>query len=265
MSGQVNDDDVLLSAYLDRELPQEDAERVRQRLAAEPALARRLQAMRGADDAVRHAFAAGDEAPLPQAVLDLLNDTPDDTRREHAAGGSILRLPARGARRWLQAPVAIAASVALLAGFLIHDLVRQTPPAADLEELFYTGAIPGDSELHQLLDEGVSGEAAVLPGGAEGRLLLTFESTSGDWCRQMALSARATSMQALACRRDERWEMEAVSFGPGTPPGSRYQPASSGVPAAVAAAVEARMGAGEPLAPEEEKQLISAGWEKTAQ
>lgn len=263
MSGQANDDeDVLLSAYLDRELPQDDAERVRERLAAEPALARRLEEMKRANAAARNALAAGDEAPLPQAVLDLLKE-PEPKRQPGAAtGGRLLRFPAHGARRWLQAPVAIAASVALVAGFLVNDVVRQAPPAADLEELFYAGTIPHASELHRLLEEGVSGEPTVLPGGVDGRLLLTFEDTAGDWCRQMQLSGEARSMQALACRRDGRWEMEAVGFGPGTPPDGQYQPASSRVSAPVDAAVEALIGAGAPLAPEEEKRLISTAWEK---
>lgn len=263
MSEQANnEDDVLLSAYLDRELPQDDAERVRKRLAAEPALARRLEEMRGANAAARNALAAGDETPLPQAVLDLLKEPQPERTPGAATGGRLLHLPARGARRWLQAPVAIAASVALVAGFLVSHVVRQAPPAADLEELFYAGTIPHASGLHRLLEEVVSGEQEALPGGLRGRLLLTFESTGGDWCRQVQLSGEARSMQALACRRDGSWEMEAVGFGPGTPPGGQYQAASSSVSAPVAAAVEARIGAGAPLAPEEEKQVISVGWER---
>lgn len=65
-------DDELLSALLDGALPLVEEQRLRERLAAEPSLARRYEALRRADAAVRAAYAPIAEEPLPRQVLELL-------------------------------------------------------------------------------------------------------------------------------------------------------------------------------------------------
>jgi negative regulator of sigma E activity len=254
-------DDERLCAWLDGELPAEEADRLSDRLAADPALARRLGALRGTDETMRRLYAAVDELPLPQQVLDLLQDD-----AAGAAGAevksNVVAFPRRGMRSFLQMPVAIAASVALVAGFLVSGLMSRDAGRVGDPATLYARTIPGDSELHRLLESGLSTEARTLDGGADARVVLTFQAGDGDWCRQFELAAPAGSTQALACRRGGNWQVETASFTDARDTGGPYQQASGATTPALDAAVEALIGDREPLAAEEESRLISKGWEK---
>jgi hypothetical protein len=164
-------------------------------------------------------------------------------------------------RRFLEAPVAIAASVALVAGFLAGDMVRRTPESGALRiASLYGGAIPRTSELHDFLESGVSTEPEVLSGDVRGTLLLTFENEDSEWCRQLQLASASGSMQALACRRNGAWQMEAVTYDVAASPDGNYQAASPRSSTALEAAVDAQIGDRAPLGAEEEVLLISRGW-----
>ena len=71
-----NTDDIALSAYIDGELPDADARALKERLLKEPALARRLKVLRGADSDALRLYSAIDKRPMPQGVLDLLDRAP---------------------------------------------------------------------------------------------------------------------------------------------------------------------------------------------
>jgi hypothetical protein len=261
MSGKADaNDDAILSAYLDEELSLDDARRLKDRLAREPALALRLEEMQSANLAARGVFEAADDLPLPQRVLDLLNENGADNPRAESDVGNVVRFPARGLQRYLQAPVAMAASVALAAGFLAGDALHRTQDAdAPVAPSLYADAIPQRSELHDFLETGASGTPQVLPSGASGRLMLTFENRDGDWCRQFELAQETGSMQALACRGNDAWHMEALAYAP-EPAGSNYQAAASGSLPALDTAVDEQIGTGAALDSEEESLLISNGW-----
>jgi hypothetical protein len=260
MSGKADaSDDAILSAYLDDELSGDEAGRLRDRLADDPALARRLEQMRAANLAAGSFFRAADGEPLPRGVLDLLNDGADSSTRERSEA-KVVRFPAGGLRRYLQPPVAIAASVALAAGFLAGDMAHRVQDA-DVPGLWlYAGAIPETSELNDFLESGLSGVPQTLPGGIRGRLVLTFENRDSDWCRQLQLAAETGSAQALACRRQGAWQMEAVAYDVGAPPDDHYLAASSSTLPALDAAIDEQIGGGEPLDAEAERRLISNAW-----
>jgi anti-sigma factor RsiW len=82
------DDDAALSALLDDALPPEEAERLRARLAAEPALLARFEAIQLADTGVREAYAGVADEPLPQRVLDLL-DAAETASGDDTDGGTL--------------------------------------------------------------------------------------------------------------------------------------------------------------------------------
>jgi negative regulator of sigma E activity len=250
-------DDIALSAYLDNELPEDEADRLTVRLAADPALLRRREAMRGGDRATRQLFARIDKMPLPQAVLDLL-------AAPGAASGKVLPFPVRAVRQFLQVPVAIAASVALLAGFLASDLLRTAATSGANVTAIVAGNVDAGSELHGLLESGVSSEPETLTGGVQGRLLLTFQDNAGDYCRQLRLASTARAVQALACRRSGQWQIETLDFAAATPDG-QYQQAAQGGSAAVNAAVDALIGKNEPLDAAAESRLVRNGWKNIAE
>lgn len=250
-----HDDDTLLSAYIDGELPAADADRVTARLAREPLLMRRLETLRAGDAAVREAFERVDNEPMPAAVLEMLGAAPAKP------AGNVVPLPARGAQRFFQLPVALAASVALLAGFLVSNLLRDEPGMGiDLE---HGGAVASASPLHALLEGGVSGEARVLASGTTGEVLLTFEDRDGDWCRQVAVASGPEALHGVACRRDGTWQVEALGYTPAGRAGGVYLPAGSDTPEAVDAAIDGLIGPADPLDVPAENRVISGGWKKS--
>ncbi|MEQ9563754.1 MAG: hypothetical protein RLN69_14645, partial [Woeseiaceae bacterium] len=91
-------------------------------------------------------------------------------------------------------------------------------------------------------------------------LLLTFQDTAGDFCRQFRLDATTRAMQAVACRRSGGWYLEAADFDAPASAG-QYQQASAG--GAVHAVVDGLIGDNEPLGADEESRLVREGWKKT--
>jgi hypothetical protein len=255
----ITPDDAALSAYLDGELPQDQADRLTERFAAEPVLARRLEAMRSTDHATRQLFAALDDMPIPKAVLELLQ-----RKAPGAAKSNVIGFPVRVLRQFMQVPVAIAASAALLAGFLVHDLLRSDATTGSDLSTIVAGDVAAGSELFELLETGISSETQALAGGLRGRLLITFQDRSGDYCRQLHLSSERRSMQALACRRAGGWQVEMLDFEPASPSDGQYQQASRQSTAAVDAAIDALIGGNEPLDSAAESDLVRQGWKEIA-
>jgi anti-sigma factor RsiW len=96
------DDDRKLTAYLDSELDEVERAALDARLAAEPALRARLEALRAAGDRTRRAFAA------------LLETAPVADLRTHL-NAALAAAPRRAAPPWRQRVAAIAAAAAIVA------------------------------------------------------------------------------------------------------------------------------------------------------
>jgi hypothetical protein len=252
--------DELLSAWLDGELAPAEADELERRLAREPALAERLEAIRSVDEAAVAALRSVDQRPLPALILDLIGEDEEEPRRRHDGAEKVVPLRERPMTRFFQAPVAIAASVAFLAGFLLHAMLGNGGDRAG--EVLYAGAIPEGSGLYAAFDRRPSGEAVDLGAGRTAQPVLTFRSVDGNWCRQVRITG-AASADTLACRREGAWQIELLSFGEATPaaPESGFQQASSGGTAAMNAAVERLTGREPPLALAAEAELIGAGWQ----
>lgn len=250
-----NTDDIALSAYIDGELPREDARALKERLLKEPALARRLEALRGADNDALRMYAAIDKRPMPQAVLDLLGQEPTP-----AKDSNVIAFPKRGIQQFFQMPVAIAASVALLAGFLVGDVFRESNLASPEMTGLYAGQVDTNSNLHQILENGTSAQAGSLSDGVNAELLLTFQDLDGDYCRQLRVDGSGAPLQGIACRRGGSWQVEAVSIAGARAPDGSYQQASGETPAAIDSAIDSLIGLLPPLDLEEETSVVSNGW-----
>jgi hypothetical protein len=250
-----NDDDILLGAYLDGELPPGEADALTGRLANEPALMARLETLRAGDAATRRVFASLDERPMPPAVLELLG------AREPARTGDVVPMPRRVKPHTSPLPLALAAGVALVAGFLISNVVRETPGLG--VDLGNGGLVAMNSELYALLETGISGEPRDFGNGTTGTLALTFEDRAGDWCREVAVTAGTEGLYGVACRRAGDWRMEAMGYGPAGGGSAPYAEAAGTAPAAVLSAIDSLIGPADPLGPSEEKVLVSGSWENS--
>lgn len=251
-------DDELLCAYIDGELPPDDAAALVERLAREPVLVQRLEAMRSGDEAVRAVYKDLDEMPLPDGVSKLL-DIGDDK----AAQSNVVTLPARGVRRFANVQFAIAASVVLIVGILA---IRQMPGDLGVQpaDALVAGQIDAGSEVYDLLEGGASGQPQRLGDAAEGQIILSFESEGGDYCRQLYVAQADRVVHGVACRDASGWRVEAVAPGSSVSPGGEFQTAATATPEAVSAVVDGLIGANDLLSAEEEKALISNAWKKSS-
>lgn len=248
-------DDELLGAYIDGELAGRQLQDLEARLQEDAGLSARLAALRAADRATRELYAEVDRAPMPDDVLALIEKGQNE-------GSNIVAFPQRAIRRFFEWPVAVAASVALLAGFLLSDLRQQAPESTAPVQAFAARAIDSSSGLYDLLENSISGEEQPLEDDAIGLAVLTFEDGSGAFCRQLRVDTRADSVHGVACRRGDDWQLEAVAYAARTP-GSQFQPASPDIPLNIIATVDALGGPGDPLETDQEKHLISKGWKKS--
>ncbi len=249
-----NTDDNLLSAYVDGELAADESLKLEQRLPQDSQLQARLDAMRAADAATRKLFAEVDAAPMPDAVLQLLE-------REPAKPDNVVAFPERGIARFLQMPVAIAASMALAVGLLVGEVSQQFDGPATSIETLSARSIDSGSELHRLLEASSSGAATELANGESGRAVLTFADKEGRYCRQLRVDSSAGAAHAIACRGDTNWEVEALAFTDAAPEG-QFQAAATDTPVTIMATVDGLIGTADPLDGEEEKQAISNSWKK---
>lgn len=230
-------DDAMLMAFADGELPPESAAALARRIAADPALARKVAAFRGDRALLRAALDPVLAEPVPERLLATL-------RRPAPGAGpvvgpamagahrrpTVLR-PVRGRQGW--APLALAASIALLLGY---GAGRLGAPDGALPAPVGLAGLAETAELARLAETAPSGASAPLPGGASGILLATVRLPDGRFCREVEILGDGSAGTALLCRAGAgRWSVQALAAAPAQPAGTSFAPAAGG--------------SGDPLAP----------------
>lgn len=245
-------DDVLLSSFIDGELAEHEMRELERRLGHDSILKTRLDAMRAADAATRKLFAEIDRKPMPADVLQMLN-------RKTSEKSNVLAFPWRGISQFLQVPVAIAASIALVVGIMVSELAQRSQvPTSSIESLSARFVDP-ESGLYRLLEKSSSGEELHLGNERRGRAVLTFADKEGRYCRQLRVDTSASSAHAVACRQENGWELVALAYADAAPEG-QFQPAAAETPFTITAAIDALIGTAGPVEEETENRLISNGW-----
>lgn len=179
MSGTSRITDEMLMAYVDGELPPEDAALVA-RAGAEPEIARRIEAFRHSRTTTRDAFAAWLAEPPPAELI---------------AAVSPARRPA-----WRTA-LPLAACLVLAIGLGSYWLGRQTAP----ETLAATASSP---EVAAALGAQPSGTSIVVHGT---RLTLTGTYPVADGlCRSFALAGESEALRGVGCNHGQGWRTELL-------------------------------------------------------
>jgi anti-sigma factor RsiW len=219
-----------LIAYVDGALPAPERAAFETEMAADPALAARVEQHRRLAARVSGAYAPVLEEPVPPHLTAL-------------AGAANDRGPRRaGLPRW----AAMAASLALgvLAGRLLWP--DQGPLATHGGDLVARGG----------LETALTTKLASDPGPV--KVGLTFRSRDGRYCRTFA--SPADRLAGLACRRDGRWVAQTTTaWAP--QPSPDYRTAASAMPPAVLAAVDATL-AGEAFDAAAERAARDRGWKR---
>lgn len=222
-----------LAAYADGELSAEREAAVAAQIAADPALARKLEAHRALKARLASHFAPIVEEPLPEALTASLRLKEAEVVDFSAARERMeakRTLPRWG---WIAGP-ALAASLALAV-----FLPRSGEPA--------TGY--ADAQLAAVLDSQLVADQQP---DATTRILLSFRNGDSDICR-----AFIGSEGGIACRDERGWKLEAIGEG-STDPGTDYRMAGASDSELLAKVQD--IASGPALDAEAERRARAKGW-----
>lgn len=252
----------MLFAYVDGELDAEQATLVEQAMRDDPAVASAVAAQRALREELRQTFAPVLDEPVPEQLLAAANagmahaDTPEasDTvvpLNVARDAGRARDGDARAVRRGWRWPEWTALAASLAIGVLVAPLLRPEGPPALLE--MSGDGLVARAELAQALDTRLTSEGA---GQGPVSVGLSFRARDGHYCRTFVL-APPRSVAGLACRADDGWRVTAL--GEASPAGGQLRLASSPLPPAILAEVDARLD-GDPLDAAGERDAREAGW-----
>ncbi len=232
-------------------------------LNADPALAARAEALAAGDDtaaAVRNAFAPVLRAPVPERLTQIVTApaTAEVVDLAAARTARTLPMPANDTAkdggsswRWPQFG-AMAASLALgvmIGGPLLTGGGAGAGPDGG-------SLVLASADVTAMLDSAPSGQAVDLASLGTGEVVLTFQGTDGQLCRQFMLDNGGSTSDALACAsEDSGWQIEA--FGRRAAPSGEMKLAGGDAAPAVVAAVDAII-ASDPLIGADEAALLKA-------
>ena len=227
-------------AWLDGELPADEAARVEAEVAADPDLRRKADEHRAMESRLKGAFSMLAQAPVPEAIVAAVSPSQ----------GDIVDLAARRQRRRFFAIrqetqwAAMAAALAL--GVALGTTVRIGSDIGPVE--VRSGRLYAASAIDRALDKQLASAAT-----GDVRVSLTFRDQAGAICRTF----QANGSSGLACRDDGRWRLRglfAVPEGQATD----YRMAEGADPRLMNMVDQSI--AGEPFDAAQEKAAMEKGW-----
>lgn len=221
--------DEVLSAYIDGELPAEEAARVALALTRDVDAVGRLDALRRGDSLLKAAYAwpLRNQAELSERWCADLTEAASPSGRVAA--------------------LVTLAAVVVVAGVAVGFAAGQFNRPRDVRLDPSRGAIAEDS-LARALDTQASDAAAAL------RIALTFRAVDGRYCRRFDMG---DALQGVACRDGREWRLVALATPIPPTDGARAAPGRTAVDRAVE-----DLGVDRVLDLNAEADLISTGWKR---
>lgn len=184
-------------AWLDGELPPQEAALVEAEIAKSPELSRAAEQHRRMQARMKAAFDRVAEAPLPKSVRHAV-----PTKDAEVVDFASARRPRR-TRDW-SSPVRWAAMAASLVIGVLGGVMIAGRSDSPVE--IHGGRLYAAAALNQALDAGL----ASAPGDGPVRIGLTFRNQSGAICRTFISSQSS----GLACREGARWQVRGLFTAP---------------------------------------------------
>ncbi len=230
----------MIAAFADGELSGAELRQVEEAVAADPALARKVEMHRALRGKLSAHYAPIVEAEVPERLTALLSEKSGEYQ-----GAQVVSFAAERQKRGLAPMIRRFAPIAgpALAASLVLALWQP-----------WQGGTPAgyaDPALAQALDTQL---AANQPANAPARMLLSFENEGGEFCRAYS----AAQAGGIACRDDSGWRIERSFTGVG---GQDTQFRQAGSEAELFAAVQ-DMAAGPALDAEAEAAARATGWKQ---
>lgn len=222
-----------LMAYADGELAEPERRAVERALAADAALAARVEALRAQRRRMQAAFDPLLAEPVPEALQRLLQPPPPVADLAQARAARAQR-QALGWRAW----------GGIAAGLVVAFVVgrQSSGPQAPVV----------DSPIEQALSIQLGADV-----GGPVRVALSYVDDRGRYCRAFSTADGAAG---LACRQGQGWALQALAAAPAASAGELRQ-AASALPPALLQAVDAHI-RGAPLDAEAERRARDTGWQR---
>ena len=210
----MNITDEQLSAFLDAELSNAEMDRIREQLLEDESLADRLAELALVDELVSASAKQIDARPIPQFITSLLQEP--SVSQESKATAQIITFPLwKRVQKTLLQPLAVAASVALVIGFGMSQMLNHNSDSNDWPA------------VAKVLEVAPSGVVQVATNGTEVKPRLSFKNHSGEYCRQFELKNKQGQSENIACRQNGQWKITASVVSQKNQ-GGDYQTASGG-------------------------------------
>lgn len=230
-----------LLAYADNQLDGDEKARVEAALAADPVARDVVERHRALRAKLAGAFAPVLDEPVPQHLIDA-------AMAKSPAANVVDFVSARAKKLGWSTREWGAMAACLLVGLMFGAGALRKPDGMIVAS---NGALYAEGALERALDKQLAAED-----GRTVRIGLTFRDAEGDACRTFVTGGGA--LNGLACREGEAWRVETTVAGARVPP-SEFRTAAVDTPAAILAAVEAKI-AGETFDAQAEKAARDRGW-----
>lgn len=250
-------DPMRLGAFVDGELTPDEARALEAALRDDPEAAALVARLRADREALAQAFDAALDAPLPEAVLAMLDPSASAGGAGSRPTATVLAFPV-----WRRAPV-VAGGLALAASALLAVGLTLRPANVPNTGHVAAGVVDASGGLHAALETGLSGERRAIEGGASVDMIASFATGKGAICREFRVSpADATSFEhGVACREGTGWSVEIVTLEVAeTDAGDTGYIPSEGPGTRAVERLLDEIGAGFALDPEAEAAALQRGW-----
>jgi len=243
-----------LMAFVDGELPADEARRVAAEVASDPKLTAYVEQQKQLSARLQSAFVPVIEQQIPERLERAVWDTPVPAEKNFATpwmarlSGIWREQTSRAGRTWIPAgamATGIALGVVLAGTFGIGTLMRSDG-----------GALIAQGELARTLTVALASEQSA-PGAA--RIGVSFWSKDGSFCRSFTTQGgTGGSLAGIACRENGSWRIAALAATEAKA-GGGFETAGADMPPVVRGALN-DMIAGDPLDADQERAARNQGW-----